>query len=185
VRIFDEALAVFGVSETAGLSKCLNELNWLVDENPSGPLVTFCFCAVIEEVLDRTVRLLYLTCRLNTMGADPLSTTFAALADPTRRSILARLALGERSVTKLAEPFEMSLPAVSKHLKVLERAGLIRRGRDAQWRPCRLDARGLKDVAEWVEHYRRFWTESFDRLDDYLRELRKEKNHGRIRRRSK
>jgi DNA-binding transcriptional ArsR family regulator len=118
------------------------------------------------------------------MGADPLSTTFAALADPTRRAILARLALGERSVTELAEPFEMSLPAISKHLKVLERAGLIRRGRDAQWRPCQLDARRLRDVAEWVERYRRFWTESFDRLDDYLREVRKEKNHGRVRRRS-
>jgi len=114
------------------------------------------------------------------MEADPLSTTFAALADPTRRAILAQLTLGELSVTELAEPFEMSLPAVSKHLKVLERAGLIRRGREAQWRPCQLDARHLKDVAEWVERYRRFWTESFDRLDHYLRKIqKKEKNHGR------
>jgi len=114
------------------------------------------------------------------MEGDPLSTTFAALADPTRRAILAQLTLGELSVTELAEPFEMSLPAVSKHLKVLERAGLIRRGREAQWRPCQLDARRLKDVAEWVERYRRFWTESFDRLDDYLRKIqKKEKNHGR------
>ncbi len=120
------------------------------------------------------------------METDPLSTTFAALADPTRRAILARLALGELSVTELAEPFEMSLPAVSKHLKVLERARLIRRGREAQWRPCQLDARSLKDVAEWVERYRRFWTESFDRLDEYLGEIqKKEKNHGRARSRSK
>jgi DNA-binding transcriptional ArsR family regulator len=120
------------------------------------------------------------------MEADPLSKTFAALADPTRRAILARLALGELSVTELAEPFQMSLPAVSKHLKVLERAGLIRRGREAQWRPCQLDASPLKDVAEWVERYRRFWTESFDRLDDYLRKIqKKEKNHGRTRSRSK
>jgi len=108
-----------------------------------------------------------------------LNATLAALADPTRRAILARLASGERSVTELAEPFAMSLPAVSKHLKVLERAGLIVRGREAQWRPCRLDARPLKDVAEWVEHYRRFWTESFDRLDMYLHELqKKETRHG-------
>jgi DNA-binding transcriptional ArsR family regulator len=97
--------------------------------------------------------------------------TFAALADPTRRAILARLTLGELSVTELAEPFKMSLPAVSKHLKVLERAGLIQRGREAQWRPCQLNARPLKDVAGWVEHYRRFWTESFDRLGDYLRKI--------------
>jgi DNA-binding transcriptional ArsR family regulator len=120
------------------------------------------------------------------MGADPLSTTFAALGDPTRRAILARLALGELSVTELAKPFEMSLPAVSKHLKVLERAGLIRRGRKAQWRPCQLDASRLKDVAEWVERYRRFWTESFDQLDDYLRKIqKKEKKYGRARSRSK
>jgi DNA-binding transcriptional ArsR family regulator len=120
------------------------------------------------------------------MSVDPLSTTFAALADPTRRSMLARLALGELPVTELAKPFEMSLPAVSKHLKVLERAGLIRRGREAQWRPCQLDASPLKDVAEWVERYRRFWTESFDRLDDYLRTIqKKERNHGRTRSRNK
>jgi DNA-binding transcriptional ArsR family regulator len=111
---------------------------------------------------------------------DPLSTTFAALADPTRRAILARLASGEASVTQLAEPFEMSMPAVSKHLKVLERAGLIARGREAQWRPCRLQAAPLRDAADWVEDYRRFWEQSFDRLDDYLRELRKkEKKHDR------
>jgi DNA-binding transcriptional ArsR family regulator len=102
---------------------------------------------------------------------DHLSTTFAALADPTRRAILARLALGETSVTELAEPFEMSMPAISKHLKVLERAGLIARGREAQWRPCRLEAAPLKDIASWVEYYRRFWDESFDRLDAYLHEL--------------
>jgi DNA-binding transcriptional ArsR family regulator len=114
------------------------------------------------------------------MTSDRLSTTFAALADPTRRAVLARLASGEVSVTELAEPFKMSLPAVSKHLKVLERAGLIARGRDAQWRPCRLEAAPLKDVADWVAEYRRFWTESFDRLDDYLQVLKdKEKKHGR------
>ena len=107
------------------------------------------------------------------MPTDRLSTTFAALADPTRRAILARLCTGEASVTELAEPFEMSLPAVSKHLKVLERAGLIARSRDAQWRPCQLHAGPLKNVADWVEHYRRFWTESFDRLDEYLQELQK------------
>ena len=106
------------------------------------------------------------------MSPDRLSTTFAALADPTRRAILARLVLGEVSVTELAEPFAMSLPAISKHLKVLERAGLITRSREAQWRPCRLDAGPLKDAADWLEHYRRFWEESFDRLDDYLGELR-------------
>ena len=108
------------------------------------------------------------------MSPDRLSATFAALADPTRRAILARLASGETSVTKLAEPFDMSLPAVSKHLKVLENAGLVARGRDAQWRPCRLQATPLKGVADWVEHYRRFWEESFDRLDDYLQEMKKE-----------
>src|ERR1700674_2004629 len=100
-----------------------------------------------------------------------LNTTFAALADPTRRAILARLASGEASVNDLAAPFEMSLPAVSKHLKVLERAGLIARGREAQWRPSRLEAGPLKEVAAWVEHYRQFWDESFDRLDEYLKEL--------------
>jgi DNA-binding transcriptional ArsR family regulator len=105
---------------------------------------------------------------------DQLSTTFAALADSTRRAILARLALGEASVTELAAPFEMSLPAVSKHLKVLERAQLIARGREAQWRPCQLQAGPLKDAADWLEHYRRFWTGSFDRLDEYLSELQEE-----------
>ena len=105
---------------------------------------------------------------------DCLSPTFAALADPTRRAILARLSAGEVSVTELAAPFQMSLPAVSKHLKVLERAGLIARGRDAQWRPCRLTGGPLKDVADWIEGYRRFWAESFDRLDDYLKEIQKE-----------
>lgn len=114
------------------------------------------------------------------MPTDRLSTTFAALADPTRRAILARLASGEASVTELAEPFDMSLPAVSKHLKVLERAGLIARGRDAQWRPCRLEAGRLEEVTDWVEHYRRFWVERLDRLDSYLQDLqRKEKSHGR------
>ena len=114
------------------------------------------------------------------MSPDRLSTTFAALADPTRRAILARLAAGEAAVTELAAPFAMSLPAISKHLKVLERAGLIARGREAQWRPCRLEAGPLKDAAEWLAHYRRFWEQSFDRLDDYLRKLqRKEKKHGR------
>jgi DNA-binding transcriptional ArsR family regulator len=106
------------------------------------------------------------------MTTDHLSTTFAALADPTRRAILARLALGETSVTELAEPFAMSLPAVSKHLKVLERAGLIARGREAQWRPCRIEARALKDIDDWLERYRAFWAESFDRLDTYLNELK-------------
>jgi DNA-binding transcriptional ArsR family regulator len=114
------------------------------------------------------------------MPADRLSATFAALADPTRRAILARLASGETSVTELAEPFDMSLPAVSKHLKVLERAGLILRGREAQWRPCRIEPRALKEVDDWLERYRRFWEQSFDRLDDYLRELQaKEKKDGR------
>src|SRR5688572_9143320 len=113
------------------------------------------------------------------MPADSLSVTFAALADPTRRAILARLASGACSVTELAEPFEMSMPAVSKHLKVLERAGLIARGRAAQWRPCTLQAGPLKDIADWVEHYRRFWEQSFDRLDDYLKELQgKGKKNG-------
>ena len=114
------------------------------------------------------------------MPSDQLSATFSALADPTRRAILARLASGEVSVTDLAEPFDMSLPAVTKHLNVLERAGLIRRGRDAQWRPCRLEARPLREVSDWVEHYRRFWEQSLDRLDDYLKQLQsKEKRHGR------
>jgi DNA-binding transcriptional ArsR family regulator len=114
---------------------------------------------------------------------DHLTATFAALADPTRRAILARLASGECSVTELAEPFEMSMPAISKHLKVLEKAGLIARGRDAQRRPCRLDAAPLQEAADWIEHYRRFWDESLDRLDTYLRELQsKEKKHARNKR---
>lgn len=108
---------------------------------------------------------------------DRLSSTFAALADPTRRAILARLALGETSVTELAAPFAMSLPAVSKHLKVLEKAQLIERGREAQWRPCKLAPQPLKDVSSWLEQYRRFWDESIDRLEDYLKELQKEKDH--------
>jgi len=102
---------------------------------------------------------------------DALSATFSALADPTRRAILARLALGETTVMELAEPFEMSLPAVSKHLKVLEKAGLIARGREAQWRPCRIEVNALKPVDDWLENYRRLWEERFDRLDVYLREL--------------
>lgn len=116
------------------------------------------------------------------MSADRLSTTFAALADPTRRAILARLASGEAGVTMLAAPFAMSLPAISKHLKVLERAGLIARGREAQWRPCRLEAGPLKDAADWLERYRVFWGQSLDRLDEYLGKLkRKGKRHGRRR----
>ncbi len=116
--------------------------------------------------------------------ADQLSTTFAALADPTRRAILARLVSGECSVTELAEPFDMSMPAVSKHLRVLERAGLIARGREAQWRPCRLEAGPLKQVAEWAERYRHVWEARLDRLDTYLQELKQkekqeEKKHGR------
>jgi DNA-binding transcriptional ArsR family regulator len=114
------------------------------------------------------------------MTADQLSLTFAALADPTRRSILARLALGQTSVTELAAPFRISLPAVSRHVKVLAKAGLIARSREAQVRPCRLEAEPLKAAADWVEHYRRFWEQSFDRLDDYLTEVQKEeKRHGR------
>ena len=111
---------------------------------------------------------------------DHLSATFSALADPTRRAILARLVLGETSVTELAAPFEMSMPAVSKHLKVLERAGLISRGREAQWRPCRIQPAALKDVDEWLERYRQFWEEKLDRLEVYLQELQaKEKKRGR------
>jgi DNA-binding transcriptional ArsR family regulator len=119
------------------------------------------------------------------MALDQLSVTLAAIADPTRRAILERLAEGEATVGELAEPFEMSLPAISKHLKVLEQAGLIERGRDAQWRPCRIAAGPLKEVADWVGRYRNHWEESFDRLDAYLRELQnresktKEKKHGR------
>ena len=118
------------------------------------------------------------------MALDQLSTTFAALADPTRRAILARLVAGERSVTELAEPFDMSLPAVSKHLRVLERAGLIARGRSAQWRPCRIDAGPLKQVADWTEDFRRIWETRFDNLELYLQELqatqkrKQEKPHG-------
>jgi len=120
---------------------------------------------------------------VHSRASDRLSAIFAALADPTRRAILARLASGETSVTELAKPFEMSLPAVSKHLKVLERAGLITRGRHAQWRPCRLEAGPLKEVDDWAEHYRRFWDESFDRLDDYLHAMNKEeRQHGHRRR---
>src|SRR5437870_8761234 len=114
------------------------------------------------------------------MATDRLSATFAAIADPTRRAILARLASGQASVTELAKPFDMTLPAVSKHLKVLEHAGLISRGRDAQWRPCRLEAGRLREVADWVERYRRFWEESLDRLDDYLRDVQRgDKRPGR------
>jgi DNA-binding transcriptional ArsR family regulator len=105
---------------------------------------------------------------------DHLSTTFAALADPTRRAILARLALGETSVSEIAKPFSMSMPAVSKHLKVLEGAGLITRGRDAQWRPCKLEAGPLKDAAHWIENYRKFWEASLDRLEEYLTRLQSE-----------
>ena len=112
------------------------------------------------------------------MQTDPLSAKFAALADPTRRAILARLTLGEASVNELAEPFDMSLPAVSKHLKVLEKAGLISRGREAQWRPARLEPMALKSVADWIEHYRRFWDASFDRLDAYLKKIQQGDDNG-------
>ena|SRR5262245_48469209 len=114
------------------------------------------------------------------MPEDRLSQTFAALADPTRRAILARLSSGDASVTELAAPFDMSLPAISKHLKVLERAGLITRSRAAQWRPCRLEAQPLKDATDWLEHYRVFWEQSLDRLENYLTELQgKDKRRGR------
>jgi DNA-binding transcriptional ArsR family regulator len=136
--------------------------------------------------LDGNDHALYLTDQLFNqmvqlaMTTDRLSSTFAALADPTRRAILARLALGETSVSKLAEPFEMSMPAVSKHLKVLERAGLITRSRDAQMRPCRIEATALKEADDWLEEYRRLWEQRLDRLDDYLRVLQsKEKKRGR------
>jgi DNA-binding transcriptional ArsR family regulator len=109
------------------------------------------------------------------IASDPLSATLSALADPTRRAIVARLAEGEATVNELAAPFRISLPAVSRHLKVLEAAGLISRGREAQWRPCRLEAAALKDVDDWLAHYRRFWSESFDRMDAYIAELKKEK----------
>jgi DNA-binding transcriptional ArsR family regulator len=114
------------------------------------------------------------------MRPDPLSTTLSALADPTRRAILARLAEGEATVNEIAKPFEISLPAVSRHLKVLEAAGLISRGREAQWRPCRLQAETLREVDDWLARYRRFWTGSFDKLDTYIAELKvKEKRHER------
>ena len=119
------------------------------------------------------------------MPRDRLDTTFAALADPTRRAILARLASGETSVNELAQPFDISLPAVSKHLKVLERAGLIERGREAQWRPCRLQANPRKDIADWVEYYRRHWEESFDKLDRYLKELQRKSKVENIQRKEK
>lgn len=112
------------------------------------------------------------------MHADPLSATFAALADPTRRAILARLATGEATVTELAAPFDMSLPGVSKHLKVLREAGLVTQGRDAQWRPVRLEPSRLQEVSAWVEQYRRLWEARFDRLDAYLRELQQEEQPG-------
>ena len=119
------------------------------------------------------------------MAVDRLSTTFAALADPTRRAILARLASGEASVGELAKPFEISGPAISKHLKVLEHAGLITRGREAQWRPARIEPSALREIDHWLERYRRFWDESFDRLDNYLREMQaKEKKRGRKRKAS-
>ena len=127
---------------------------------------------------------MYLTNRLfnsmvnNSEMSRDLSVTFGALADPTRRAILARLASGEATVSELGEPFEMSGPAISKHLKVLERAGLISRGREAQWQPCRLVGAPLKDAADWLEEYRRFWEDSFDRLDDYLRELQAKDEHA-------
>jgi len=120
------------------------------------------------------------------MASDQLSATFAALADPTRRAILGRLIAGECSVTELAEPFDMSLPAVSKHLRVLERAGLIARRREAQWRHCRIEAAPLKEVAEWTDRYRHVWEQRFDRLDQYLQHLQKKKEakrHGRRHRR--
>jgi DNA-binding transcriptional ArsR family regulator len=115
---------------------------------------------------------------VNHMSADALSTTFSALADPTRRAILARLSVGQASVTELAEPFAMTLPAVTKHLKVLEKAGLIVRGREAQWRPCRLEARPLQGVADWVGEYRKFWEGQMDRLDEYLQQLQAQENKG-------
>ncbi len=113
------------------------------------------------------------------MNQDALSDTFAALADPTRRQILSRLAGGEMTVKELAEPFPISMPAVSRHLKVLEKAGLIERGRDAQWRPCRLNAAPLKEADDWIGRYREFWTQSFDRLDDYLQQIQKGNDDGR------
>jgi DNA-binding transcriptional ArsR family regulator len=135
--------------------------------------------------LDGRGQLLYLTNQLfNRIAKLSLDTAFAALSDPTRRAILARLALGETSVTELAKPFAMSLPAVSKHLKVLERAGLIARGREAQWRPCRIEPRALKDIDDWLNHYRRFFDESFDRLDAYLQKLQAQ-GHDKVRDRNR
>jgi DNA-binding transcriptional ArsR family regulator len=116
---------------------------------------------------------------------DSLDLTFGALADPTRRAILAKLALGEASVTELAAPFEMSLPAISRHLKVLEQARLISRGRDAQWRPCRLEPQGLKDIAEWMEEYRRFWAESLDQMQAYVERLHAEAERSKKRKKSR
>ena len=116
---------------------------------------------------------------------DALSSTFAALADPTRRAILARLSRGECSVSELSRPFDMSLPAISKHLKVLETAGLIARGRDAQWRPCRIEGAALREAAIWLDHYREFWEQSFDRLDDYLREVQRKERKKKDAKRSK
>jgi DNA-binding transcriptional ArsR family regulator len=112
------------------------------------------------------------------MTPDPLSTTFAALADPTRRAILARLSIGEATVSELAAPFAMSLPGISKHLKVLQRAGLVEQGRQAQWRPCRLQPGPLREVADWVGHYRRHWEASLDRMSDYLRDLQADQDHS-------
>jgi DNA-binding transcriptional ArsR family regulator len=130
-----------------------------------------------------TLRRLYFTKWLNTlnpMSPEQLNATFAALADPTRRAILSRLARGDASVMEIAEPFKMSLPAISKHLKVLQRAGLVTQGREAQWRPCRLQAAPLKTAADWIDHYRRYWEESFDQLDRYLHTVQsKEKKRGR------
>lgn len=112
------------------------------------------------------------------MPSDAISVTFAALSDPTRRAILERLAVGEASVTELAAPFKMSLPAITKHLKVLERAGLIKRSREAQWRPCKLEAKPLQEASDWIEQYRQFWEQSFDRLDAYLKELQSEESQS-------
>lgn len=119
------------------------------------------------------------------MATDQLSMTFSALADPTRRTILSRLSHGESSVSELAEPFDVSMPAITKHLKVLEKAGLIERGRKAQWRPCKLKAEPLKDVSEWINQYKLFWEESFDRLDDYLQEMQSKEKQTRKRQKNK
>ena len=131
-----------------------------------------------RKTLDASVhpRVFYHKVKYTSMSADHLSATFAALADPTRRAILARLAAGESSVTEIARPFAISLPAITKHLKVLERSGLITRSRDAQWRPCRLEAGPMKEAVDWLQHYRRHWEESFDRLDEYLKLLQSKEN---------